>query len=1262
MAEFNTYPIFVADQVLTADHLNEVVSYLDEQDRLSRNKLIGIGIVCGLELKTSSEQIDISKGVGVTSEGFLITQDQASYINFRPYNLPEYFSSEYKSVYEDWQMWELLTAEKALEFDDTALIKDNVNFMKNKVVVLLLEMKEKPLKNCIDTDCDDKGDKVEFNVRPLLVDKNELDDFIKSKGERPAVNGTQPSVQGNVNHIQLKRFNVPVKELKNTNDVFNAFLQIVDEGTLKKLAEALNDCYIHYNPILGVDTNPFEDSFDLFKEKLEQIKNSNPFFIQYYYDWIDDIIKTYHEFNCKIVDVHAICCPDEDLFPLHLMLGEANKDTSIDRNSRYRNYFIYSPLFNEQKDRLAEVQMLFGKLKSLVDHFVIPNPNTFFNAPVKITPSNYYDKFLSDRSIPYYYNPLGLFQVWSWNKTRTGSAKTNLSYNAAQYNNADTIVYPLKYDIERFNFFRVEGHIGKSFNNALTSVINQRDQYNLAFDVVALSTATISSFFNPKDHECQFNDLKAIYEVLLAELQCRLGGFDCMAAKIKYTLAQTGINISTNLSTGVTINRGDVSGFDSGNTISARNVDLSENIKGISTNLLVNLGLLNLKLPNYQRGDFLKNHCTIEKGSVGEAYLNAIKNGVSFTRPAGFNKTLAFISINPMFLVYAYVFYFIDSVENLFAVSLNEELEDFDADVFSARYKSVMEIVDEIDDLGEELKKIDPTNEGTAEILKNLKSIGFYEFAINIHAIRHICLDEKFEALKKTFENRKKELQLLNNFMHYLKKHPGIEHKAGVPNGGTFVMVYHETPPRNLVADLTVTGNLIAKLPGSISTFKNYSKELANYRDLIKTSYVTDPGLLKNFESALGKYLNLCKDIDDNTKKEINDILVTIPKEPEPLRFQVPEQAVIADFYIPYICCSDCPPVSYVVPKTPEDVLSIQIKPTEFCNDDERVYPVRVSPQGGQLTVSNGGVTAGTFEFGPKGVKAGVNTLTYTLSDGRSTSIDVLISAAFNVSFKHTIGEDGVTVLFEPDSGAKDKEVLWDFGDGSTSDEHTPKHTYKFEGQTVTFNVVLTAADTPCVAVADQEITLTRPLEDAFDLVPNVFCIKDTKEYEFDINPFPATVEKITNNDKLIINLHAANGSLTFIPNKHKIKNTKDFHLEYLGIPLDVKVVVSDASFFMNIEQHENDFSLMLRAKKEDATDYLWTIQQGDLNYTFKVQKITLSLTELKIQPGQNILLNLMVNYQLPSGRCIDEKKYDLTEGIFFKHVDKGEFDNSTTA
>ncbi|MDZ7581809.1 MAG: hypothetical protein U5R30_14765 [Deltaproteobacteria bacterium] len=52
----NFYTIFESGQVLTSKHLNDLATYLTEQDRLTRNKLIGIGVVCGLEVDYPSDE------------------------------------------------------------------------------------------------------------------------------------------------------------------------------------------------------------------------------------------------------------------------------------------------------------------------------------------------------------------------------------------------------------------------------------------------------------------------------------------------------------------------------------------------------------------------------------------------------------------------------------------------------------------------------------------------------------------------------------------------------------------------------------------------------------------------------------------------------------------------------------------------------------------------------------------------------------------------------------------------------------------------------------------------------------------------------------------------------------------------------------------------------------------------------------------------------------------------------------------------------
>src|ERR1700733_3081804 len=91
MANTNEYIVFEADQVLTNDHLNETFSYLDQQNRWTRNKLIGIGIVCGFNIVHRTGVIEITKGCGVTSQGYLILKDAARYaymITYSPVDQP----------------------------------------------------------------------------------------------------------------------------------------------------------------------------------------------------------------------------------------------------------------------------------------------------------------------------------------------------------------------------------------------------------------------------------------------------------------------------------------------------------------------------------------------------------------------------------------------------------------------------------------------------------------------------------------------------------------------------------------------------------------------------------------------------------------------------------------------------------------------------------------------------------------------------------------------------------------------------------------------------------------------------------------------------------------------------------------------------------------------------------------------------------------------------------------------------------------------
>src|SRR5215218_8245760 len=65
------YSVFEKDQVLTHDQLNSVSEYADDQIRLTRVGLLGVGIACGLRPSLSGNTVRVTKGVGVTTDGDL---------------------------------------------------------------------------------------------------------------------------------------------------------------------------------------------------------------------------------------------------------------------------------------------------------------------------------------------------------------------------------------------------------------------------------------------------------------------------------------------------------------------------------------------------------------------------------------------------------------------------------------------------------------------------------------------------------------------------------------------------------------------------------------------------------------------------------------------------------------------------------------------------------------------------------------------------------------------------------------------------------------------------------------------------------------------------------------------------------------------------------------------------------------------------------------------------------------------------------------
>ena len=143
-----SYPRFVQNQLLKSSDLNNLVDYLDSQNRVTRTHLIGVGIAFGLVpvWENSRSRLKISPGAGVTSLGYLIDlnlvagtdPDQDSDLTARFYK--EIKISADKLLCEDnitgdeqdFSMWELgNTSETGVT---QPLTKD---WLKDKAILLL---------------------------------------------------------------------------------------------------------------------------------------------------------------------------------------------------------------------------------------------------------------------------------------------------------------------------------------------------------------------------------------------------------------------------------------------------------------------------------------------------------------------------------------------------------------------------------------------------------------------------------------------------------------------------------------------------------------------------------------------------------------------------------------------------------------------------------------------------------------------------------------------------------------------------------------------------------------------------------------------------------------------------------------------------------------------------------------------------------------------------------------------------------------------
>ncbi len=476
-----SHPEFKEDQVLTHTELNRLVSYMDDQERLTRVDLSGVGIACGLRVSLANGRVIVTKGVGVTTDGDLVRiPGDTVFTNARPYSkgAPEY--GPFRDLGSTFEAWELVregtTGPSGFPLSELGVRTGRA--LADMAVVLLVESYVKDRDLCVGADCDERGAEVRHDVKLLLVENSaaqELAEVIRGRMSTPdrAAAGLPVIVAPRVLLAPEQGGWTVAKISARYREVCHAMHDAL--GTA--VPELRERCGALFADLLSAErTSGWIGRLIEQKAKVEKATLPE---LQDHHDFLGDLIETYEALREQLTGITDVCCPDVEAFPKHLVLGRVSVPAG---GEDHRTAFYSSPATGRAATRLDHARFLAAKLDVLVRSFELPAVGSV--SDIRVTPSMGEDRSLEERAIPYYYKAsAGLDRLWSWELARTG--RLARGYRVRPENKD-----PLDARIGGCSFFRVEGHRGLPVSAVVAHLTDLIKKKNLPFTVCAVGLGT----------------------------------------------------------------------------------------------------------------------------------------------------------------------------------------------------------------------------------------------------------------------------------------------------------------------------------------------------------------------------------------------------------------------------------------------------------------------------------------------------------------------------------------------------------------------------------------------------------------------------------------------------------------------------------------------------------------------------------------------------------------------------------------------------
>nr|MBI1230886.1 hypothetical protein [Cytophagales bacterium] len=484
------YRNYQADQVLTHTQLNETIAYFEDQDRLSRVGLTGVGIVNGLTLRSDLSAgvrtVTIEQGYGITTDGDLLTLqlaveetgskektiliDSLAFTHYRPFE-------DDKANYEPF----VKTAEETvtllelcLPSDEAAIPLSGLATLDQHVFLLYLESYPKDQDICGDINCDNQGIEQVARLRVLLILEEDMATVCAADSIYHRFRLLKETLTDLMPihplHVVINDANVQtplqLDRLYRDAIIQGNSIQELNEG-LSAVLDALSHLW-EGDPVI----TPFSTDLIELTEKHFVFPPGNVFqHNQYRYALLKDLLEVYNALLRELNSYYHLENPDINAFPKHLLLGSL-------AGQGYRHGFYASPAVADRELKTSLLRKL-RKMYHMLQAFDVTQ-----DSGLRIIPSAKGGS-QGEQSIPFYYaDTVEIRKNW----TAVPGGKS-VSYHYVLGDN------PLLTDHTSADLYHVGGHLGKNAENTFQAINNMIRQFGLDVVVYLFDLSTQAQAF-----------------------------------------------------------------------------------------------------------------------------------------------------------------------------------------------------------------------------------------------------------------------------------------------------------------------------------------------------------------------------------------------------------------------------------------------------------------------------------------------------------------------------------------------------------------------------------------------------------------------------------------------------------------------------------------------------------------------------------------------------------------------------------------------